>query len=380
MTDDVERVQTIVIGGGQAGLSVGHHLANRGISFLILDANERIGDAWRQRWESLRLFTSARYDGLDGMPFPARKNSFPTKDDMADYLEAYAAQFALPVRNSTRVDAVRREGARYVVMAGDRRFEAEHVVVAMANFQAKREPPFRNELDPGIRQIHSSEYRNLSQLHAGGALVVGAGNSGAEIALELARGGVPACLSGRDVGHVPYRVDSLAAHLVFAPVVLRLVFHRLLSTSTPMGRKARGNSIAHGAPLIRVKPKDLAAAGVVRVPRVAGVRDGKPVLDDGRVMDVRNVIWCTGFRSAFSWVDRPVFDERGQPRHERGVVTGEPGLYFLGLHFLHAFSSVMVHGVGRDAEYVANVIGGRLRRSAQSRSDSPREELVAISA
>src|SRR5215207_324361 len=192
-----ERVQTVIVGGGQAGLSVGYHLARRGLPFVILEANERIGDSWRNRWDSLRLFSPARYDGIAGMPFPAPAHYFPRKDEMADYLEAYAAHFQLPVRTGVAVDSLSKEGDRYIVSAGDLRFEAEHVVVAMANYQRPRVPAFARELDPGIVQLHSSDYRNLSQLREGGVLLVGAGNSGAEIALEVARGGHQTWMSGR---------------------------------------------------------------------------------------------------------------------------------------------------------------------------------------
>src|SRR4051812_19994831 len=173
-----ERVQVVVIGGGQAGLSVGYCLAQRGLSFVILEANERVGDSWRKRWDSLRLFTPARYDGLIGLPFPAAPDSFPTKDDMADYLEAYARHFDLPVRAGIRVDRLWRDGSRYVVDAGDRRFEADHIVVAMATYQAPRAPEFAQALDPRIVQLHSSQYKKPGQLQPGGVLLVGAGESG----------------------------------------------------------------------------------------------------------------------------------------------------------------------------------------------------------
>jgi cation diffusion facilitator CzcD-associated flavoprotein CzcO len=153
----VERFDVIVIGGGQAGLSVGHHLARQGLGFVILDAHARTGDAWRKRWDSLRLFTPAVFDGLDGMPFPARPFHFPTKDEMADYLESYAKRFALPVRHGVRVERLTREGGMYVITAGDRRLEAPQVVVAMANYQAPRVPSLARELDPGIVQLHSRD-------------------------------------------------------------------------------------------------------------------------------------------------------------------------------------------------------------------------------
>jgi putative flavoprotein involved in K+ transport len=353
-----ERVPVVVIGAGQSGLSVGYHLSRQGVPFVILDSNARVGDTWRKRWDSLRLFTSARYDGLDGMPFPGDPLYFPTKDEMADYLESYAKHFGLRVENGVSVDRITLENGRYVVRAGKRRFEAEHVVVAMATYQRGKMPPFAKELDPAIVQIHSSDYRNLSQLREGGVLIVGAGNSGAEIALETAKAH-PTWMSGRNVGEVPFRINGFFARLFLARFVLRFVFHRVLTLDTPMGRKARPSMISKGAPLIRARSVELAAAGVRRVPKLAGVRGGKPVLEDGQVLDVANVVWCTGFHPGLSWVERPVFGEDGEPIQERGVAAGEPGLYFVGLHFLYAFSSTMIHGVGRDAEHVAGVIAAR---------------------
>jgi putative flavoprotein involved in K+ transport len=357
-TVGLERFETVIIGGGQAGLSVGYHLAKGGRPFVILEANERIGDSWRKRWDSLRLFTPARYDGLAGWPFPAADWSFPTKDEMADYLEAYAAHFELPVRTGVRAEGLSRNGEQFVVAAGGKLIEAENVVVAMANFQRPQAPTFAGELDPSIVQLHSYDYRNPSQLRDGGVLIVGAGNSGAEISLEVSRTH-PTWLSGRDTSHIPFRIEGVASRLLLAPLALRFVFHRVLTMNTPIGRRARPKVLSNGAPLIRVKPSDLAAAGIERVPRVVGVRDGSPLLEDGRVLEVANVVWCTGFHPGFSWIDLPVF-EAEEPMHERGVVGSEPGLYFVGLEFLYAMSSVMVHGVGRDAEQIARHISSRV--------------------
>lgn len=361
-----EHVGTVVIGGGQAGLSVGYHLAQRGVPFVILDASERVGDVWRRRWDSLRLFTPARFAGLDGMPFPAPPHSFPTKNQMADYLEAYARKFALPVRSGLRVDRVSRQGDRFLVLAGDRRFEADAVVVAMSSYQRPRTPVFADELDPRIVQLHSVDYRNPSQLRDGDVLVVGGGNSGAEIALEAVRGH-KTWMAGRDNGHVPFRIEGFAARLILARIALRVVFHRILTVATPIGRKVRPTMLHTGAPLIRVKPKDLIAAGIQRVPRVVGTRNGLPLLEDGRVLDVANVVWSTGFHPAFSWIDLPVFGPDGEPQHAAGVATGEPGLYFVGLRFLYSFSSEMIHGVGRDAARIAASAAEHVQLRAEDR-------------
>jgi putative flavoprotein involved in K+ transport len=365
--DAPERFDVIVIGAGQAGLSTGYHLCRQGLKGVILDENERIGDSWRRRWDSLRLFTPARFDGLDGMPFPAPRDSFPTKDEMAAYLEAYAAEFGLPVRTAMRVDSLSRRGDVYIVRARGRELEASHVVIAAASFQKPRVPSFAAELDPAIVQLHSSEYRNPSQLREGGVLLVGAGNSGAEIGVELARTH-RVWLAGRAVGHVPFRIDGLLGRRLLARLVLRVLFHRVLTVDTPIGRRLRPKLVESGGPLLRQRPADLENAGIERVPRVAAVERGRPRLADGRILDVANVVWCTGFRPGLDWVNLPVFEDDGRPKQERGVANGEPGLYFVGLHFEYAMSSVMIHGVGRDAKRIAETIAARVsaRRAAAS--------------
>jgi putative flavoprotein involved in K+ transport len=352
-------VNTVVIGGGQAGLSVGYHLKRLGVDFVILDDRARVGDVWRSRWDSLRLFTPARYAGLDGLRFPAPPFSFPTKDEMADYLENYAKTFALPLRSGSRVDRVSRaRDGSFLVVAGDQRFHSENVVVAMAHYQRPRVPAFAAKLAPRIVQLHSLQYRNPSQLAPGDSLVVGVGNSGAEIAFETAKHH-KTWLAGPNIRSTPFRIDGLAARLVLSRLMLRVVFHRILSIATPIGRKARPKMLHATAPLVRLKQKDLLHAGVIHVPRVVDVKDGLPVLEDGRVLEVANVVWCTGFDPGFSWLDLPVFGADGEPRHTAGIVEEEPGLFFVGLHFLYAFSSGMIHGVGRDAARIAGVVAAR---------------------
>jgi len=351
-----EALDVVVIGGGQAGLSVGYYLAQVGARFVILDANERIGDAWRKRWNSLRLFTSANFAGLDGMPFPARCNYFPTKDEMADYLEAYSRRFHLPVRNGVRVERLFRRGDRYVVTAGALELDAKNIVVAMSQYQRAKVPAFATALTSEITQLHSIDYRSPGQLQPGAVVLVGAGNSGADIALDIARAGHKAWIAGRDTGEAPFRPEGFLARNLFTPLLLRFVFPHVLTVQTPLGRQIRCIMLNRGLPRIRVKASDLAAAGVERAPRVVGVRDGQPLLEDGRTLAVANVIWCSGFHAGFDWIDLPIFDEHGEPRHQSGLVEDHPGLYLVGLAFLHSMSSSMIHGVGRDAARIVRTI------------------------
>lgn len=361
---NTNRYEVIVIGGGQSGLATGYYLSKAGVRFLILDASERIGDSWRSRWDSLRLFTLCKYSSLPRLAFPAPKHSFPSKDDMANYLEQYAGHFRLPVKSGVRVDALWKEGIIYKIRSGNEIFEAAHVVVAMSNYQHPKIPPFARELDKHITQLHSAAYKNPSQLQPGAVLIVGAGNSGAEIAMELCKTH-EVWLAGRDTGHIPFEIANRNVQRFIIPIVFRFIFHRLLTTSTSIGRKARAKMMSQGAPLIRQKPKRLLQAGVKRTPGVKGVKEGKPLLENGEIAEVKNVIWCTGFHPHFSWVDLPVFKDE-EPLHERGIVINEPGLYFVGLHFLFAFSSGMIQGVGRDAKHVVKVIKDRLKNKATS--------------
>jgi putative flavoprotein involved in K+ transport len=358
MTDRAEHFETVIVGGGQVGLAAGYHLARRGMEHVILDAGERIGDPWRARWPSLHLYTPAKYDELPGMRFPGRRSTFPSTNEMADYLEAYSVHFGLPVRNGVRVDGLSRTGELYEVRAGEQRFLAHNVIVATGVMQAPVVPAFASQLAPQLTQLHSNAYRGPEQLQDGPVLVVGASHSGADVAYELAATH-PVILSGPDRGQLPFSVESRRARLGF-PVLKRLWTY-VLTVDTPIGRKLKPEVRSQGAPLLRYRKSDLEAAGVERVlARVAGAQEGLPVLEDGRVLDVANVIWCTGFRPDYSWIDLPLEYEGAYPKQYRGAVEGYPGLYFLGMLFLHAFSSMLVLGAGRDAKWVVNHIAARL--------------------
>jgi putative flavoprotein involved in K+ transport len=347
-----EHIETVVIGGGQAGLAVGYHLHRNDLPFLILDENARIGDVWRNRWDSLRLFTPAAYSGLPGMPFPGPRSAYPTKDETADYLEAYAKRFGLPVRTGVKVDRLSESDGGFRVAFGDDQLSADNVVVATGGYQRPRIPSFSTQLDNSIFQLHSTEYQNGDQLREGGVLVVGAGNSGAEIAIDMA-GQHRVWLSGPDTGQEPTRAGSIPDRLLTPIMWLGAT---RLTVRTPPGRKLRDHFLdpPRGIPLGRVRRKDIVAAGIERVPRTIGVSDGHPVLEDGRVLEVSNVIWCTGFTPDYDWIDPPIATHNGVPVHNRGIVESPPGLYFIGLLFLYSLSSALLGGVGRDAEYIVD--------------------------
>jgi putative flavoprotein involved in K+ transport len=361
-TEQAERVDTLIIGAGQAGLSAGYHLARRGMTFVILDADERVGDHWRQQYDSLRLYSPAKFDGLPGMRFPASGYHFPTGREMGDYLEAYATKFKLPVVSGTHVDSVRPAdgpAGGYVVTAGDRRYEAAQVVVASGAFNRPHLPEFADRLDPSIRQLHSSEYRNPAQLQEGPVLVVGVSHSGADVAFETAQT-QRTLLAGHLHGELPFKITDNWKSRIAWPLMVVVASH-VLTMRTPIGRKMAPFVRMGAAPLLRIRSGDLARAGVERYDsKVTGVQDGKPVLDDGRTLDVANVIWCTGFRPDYGWIAVPDFvGDDGWPKGVRGAATA-PGLYFLGIPFTFGFTSMLVAGAGRDAKHVVDRIAGRV--------------------
>jgi putative flavoprotein involved in K+ transport len=346
----VERFDTIIIGAGQAGLAVGHHLASRDLDFVILDGAARLGDNWRRRWDSLRLFTPAAYSGLPGMHFPAPPSHLADKDEVADYLERYAERFDLPVRLDTRVDHLGWNGEHYVLRAGALQFEAHNVVVATGPFQRPRLPEVAKQLSGDIHQLHSSEYRNPFELPEGPVLVAGAGNSGAQIALELARFR-KVWLAGRDTGHLPRRLLGRDLFDWIWPLMTRLTL------DTRLGRRIR-SKMRGGDALIGIPERSLADAGVVRLVKITEARNGLPVAD-GRPLEPRAIVWCTGFAPDYRWIELPILDQTGNLRHRRGVAIDAPGLYFVGLRFQHRMSSSLIGGVGADAAFIAEQVARR---------------------
>jgi putative flavoprotein involved in K+ transport len=357
-------LDVVVIGGSQAGLAVGHHLAKRGLRFVILDAGSETGQVWRSRWDSLTLFTPAQYSGLPGMAVPLPKDTYPSKDDVVTYLRSYVSAFDLSVRLNAKVTSLTRREGTYVVAAEDEAFTATQVVVATGPFQVPFVPPIADEVDDAVFQIHSADYRNPAQLPEGDrVLVVGGGNSGFQIAQELA--------ATRKVDlSVGTRVPSLPQRLLGKDIFWWLTgigFMRI-STDSRLGRKLAKRDV-----LIGSSPRGLRRAGVTLRKRLARIAGRRAVFDDGSEQEIDAIVWATGYRPDFSWIDVPgVLDETGRVIHSRGV-TDAPGLFFVGLTWQYTRGSALIGFVGDDAAFIARLIGSQLgHRAGVARTNSDR--------
>ena len=338
-----EEFDVVVVGAGQAGLALGYYLKQRGARFLILERATELGESWRKRWDSLTLFTPAEYDGLPGLPFPRNPDSYPGKDEVAGYLERYAQQFELPIRLNTPAVALERREGRYRIETGTEEIEAEQVVIATGPFQRPHLPPFSRALDSAVTQLHSSGYRNPDSLPEGEVLVVGGGNSGWQIAEELATSRTTV-LSSRPLPRVPRRL--LGKSLFWW---LQLAGLTKVAAHTSLGKRMSSNDDV----VIGDRPDSLLRSGRLRLaPRAVSAAGEQIDFEDGSSIEVRNVVWATGYRSDYSWVGLPIFDEEGRPIHHRGV-TEAPGLYFLGLRWQHTTGSALLGWVAHDARFIA---------------------------
>jgi putative flavoprotein involved in K+ transport len=348
MTDSTvtERHEVVVVGGGQAGLAIGYYLAQQGRDFTILEAADEPAAAWRERWDSLELFTPARYDALPGLPFPGDPDRYPTRDEVAAYLTDYARRFELPVELGSRVRSIRKATGGYLVELDDRTYEADQVVVATAPFQVPFVPAIAERLDAGVAQLHSSAYRRPESIPAGPVLVVGGGNTGFQIAAELADSREVHLAIGSRQLPLPQRIlgRDLFWYLEATGLIRR-------TRESRIGRRMEGRDT-----LIGSSPRTLRRRYGVRLHGRAVDATGSTLrFGDGTALDVRSVIWATGFRVDHSWIDIPVFDESGRVVQRRGV-TESPGLYFLGLTWLHTRGSALLGWVKDDAEYLAEKI------------------------
>jgi putative flavoprotein involved in K+ transport len=344
----ISQYDVIVIGGGQAGLAMGYHLARRGLSFLIIDAADAPGAAWRNRWDSLTLFTPAKYSALPGLRFPAEPGHMPTRLEVADYLALYESTFSLPVRRSERVVALRHvsEWAGFVVETTQNTYCADQVVVATGPFHKPLVPALSQTIAAGVTQLHSSEYRSPKQLPAGDVLVVGGGNSGVQIATEVAR-------SRRTFLSISKRLPTLPQQLLGHNLFwwLDTLGAMSVSATSTLGRRASRRDF-----LIGKSPEGSARDDGVRLLGRTQAAEGTLIFtSDGAAVEPSTIIWATGFTQDFNFIDVPVFDGAGRPIHRRGV-TGVNGLYFLGLPWQHTRGSALLGWVGRDAEFLAGRI------------------------
>jgi putative flavoprotein involved in K+ transport len=345
-TSAKRRHEVIVVGGGQAGLAIGYFLARQGRDFTILEAAAEPAAAWRGRWDSLKLFTSARYDALPGLTFPGDPDRYPGRDEVAEYLIGYARHFDLPVELDSSVRAIRKNAAGYLVELDDRTYEADQVVVATGPFQVPFVPAIAEGLDPGVSQLHSTEYRSPDAIPDGRVLVVGGGNTGFQIAEELSASREVHLSIGSRQTPLPQRIlgRDLFWYLDATGLIRKTrdsrIGRRMEGRDTLIGSTPRSIRRRHG---VRLHGRALDAAG------------SAVSFSDGTKLDVDAVIWATGFRVDHSWVDVPVFDNTGQLVHRRGV-TESPGLYFLGLTWQHTRGSALLGWVREDAEHIAQQI------------------------
>jgi putative flavoprotein involved in K+ transport len=348
MTADAagDRREVIVVGGGQAGLAIGHLLAQQGRHFTILEAADTPAAAWRGRWDSLRLFTPVRYDSLPGRAFPGHPDGYPGRDDVVAYLTDYARDFELPVELSSRVRAVRAGEHGYLVDLDDRSYEADQLVIATGPFQVPRVPAIAERLNPDITQFHSSRYRGPRDVPAGPVLVVGGGNTGYQIAEDLA---------GTHEVHL-----SIGARQMPLPQrILGRDLFRYLEATGLMGKTVEsriGRRMQHRDTLIGSSPRAARRRhGIELRGRTDDVTGSEARFSDGGRLSPGAVIWATGFELDHSFVHLPVFDTDGHLVHQRGV-TASPGLYFLGMPWQHTRGSALLGWVEDDAQYIADHI------------------------
>ena len=355
----MDRFDVVVVGGGQAGLAIAYHLARQGRRFTILEAAAEPAAAWRERWDSLRLFTSARYDSLPGLQFPGDPDRYPTRDEVATYLTQYAEHFQLPVELNSRVRSIARRDGAYVVNIADRAYVADQVVIATGPFQVPFVPPIANGLDEAVVQMHSTSYRSPASIPEGRVLVAGGGNTGFQIAQELSASREVHLSIGSRQKPLPQRLlgRDLFWYLDGTGLIRKTadsrIGRRMSESDTLVGSTPRRLRRRHGVEL-RGRAVDAAGSSV----RFA----------DGSDLQVDGVVWATGFRPDHSWLHAPVFDDTGKLVHQRGV-TAAPGLYFLGLSWQHTRGSALLGFVKDDAEHITDQIAAfpRISRTEQDR-------------
>ena len=361
MTSAVEHREVVVVGGGQAGLAIGYFLAQQGRRFVILEAADEPGAAWRSRWDSMRLFTPVRFDGLPGLAFPGEADSYPGRDEVVAYLTEYARRFELPVELNSHVQSVRaRDGGGFLVGLSGGTYEADQVVVATGPFQVPVTPAIAAGLSDDVVQMHSSRYRAPADLPAGTVLVVGGGNTGYQIAGELAQSRQVHLAVGERQTPLPQRIlgRDLFRYLQATGLMNKTVTSRI------------GQRMKDRETLIGSSPRAARKQGIRLRPRATGAGGTTVTFEDGSELAVNAVVWATGYQLDHSFVELAVFEDDGRPRHQRGV-TDVPGFYFLGLAWQHTRGSALLGWVKDDAQFVAQRIAEGARSGPDAASLAP---------
>ncbi|HEX5248790.1 MAG TPA: NAD(P)/FAD-dependent oxidoreductase [Gaiellales bacterium] len=357
---DTIRYEVAIVGAGQAGLAIGRLLAEQGRRFVILEAADHIGAAWRERWDSLVLFTPRRYDALPGLDFPGDPDGYPARDEVIEYLERHADHFGLPVELSSPVRKLTHDGSTFVLEAGDRTILADQVVVATGPFQRPRVPALAGELGPDVFQAHSAGYRRPGDVPQSRVLVAGGGNTGFQIAAELARTHEVHLAIGSRQTPLPQRL--LGRDLFWWLTKLGLLRK---TVDSRVGRRASGRDT-----LIGSSPRRIRRLGVRVHPRLVRAQGRTAAFADGGELAVDAVIWATGYAPDHSWIQLPVHEEDGRIRHRRGV-TGVHGLYFVGLSWQHTRGSALLGFVGDDAAFIAAQIAAHTQGAAEAADIEP---------
>jgi putative flavoprotein involved in K+ transport len=353
--------EVVVVGGGQAGLAIGYFLAQQGCRLAILEAASEPAAVWRSRWNSIRLFTPVRYDSLPGLAFPGDPDSYPGRDEVVAYLTEYAHRFELPVEFNSRVHAVRaREDGGFFVELADRTYEADQVVVATGPFQVPFTPAMAADLGDDVAQMHSSDYRSPAGLPTGTVLVVGGGNTGYQVAAELAQSREVHLAVGARQTPLPQRIlgRDLFRYLEALGLMRKTVTSRV------------GQRMKERETLIGSSPRAARKHGIGMRPRATAANGTTVTFADGSQLAVDGVVWATGYRLEHSFVELPIFDDQGRLRHRRGV-TEIPGLYFLGLPWQHTRGSALLGWVKDDAQFIAQ----RIANAAPASADAPAPSL-----
>ncbi|NBI28100.1 flavin-containing monooxygenase [Chengkuizengella marina] len=340
------KLDVIVIGAGQAGLAVGYYLKQSNLSFLLLDQSAQIGETWVKRYDSLILFSPRKYSSLPGFQFPGEPNGYPNKNETANYLKQYQKKFSIPVELNTQVTYITKEDDRFITVTKDKIYHSKIIVIATGPFKTPYIPKLNGSgLDEQIIQLHSSEYKNPDQLHKGKTLIIGAGNSGAQIAVELHNTHDVYLSSSQNLKFSPHKFAGKSVFWWFE----KLKIYDMFPTGTIVGEWIKKQP----EPIMGTELKELIQHHKVKLTeKTTSINGNEVAFEDGKTLTVKNIIWATGFTQNFDWIKiNNVLNHKGNPIHQRGI-SQVSGLFFIGLPWLYKRPSALLGGVGEDAEYI----------------------------